>query len=58
MILLYVGGRYGGGLGAVIGAASGYVLDLLIGWLPLWTLIAFIVIAALILSAKIFLSSE
>ena len=58
MVLLYVGGRYGGGLGAVIGAASGYVMDLLIGWLPLWTLIAFIVIAALILSAKIFLSSE
>lgn len=55
---LYVGGRYGGGLGAVIGAATAYTFDLLIGWLPLWTLIAFLCICAVIMSAKIFLSSE
>ena len=55
---LYVGGRYGGGLGAVIGAAGAYVFDLLIGWLPLWTLIAFLCVSAVIMGAKIFLSTE
>lgn len=48
-----IGGKYGKGMGVVMGMSSGYVLSLAMGLVPVWTFIAMIIFICLILAVKI-----
>ena len=52
-VLGLIGGKYGKGMGVVMGMASGYVLSLSMGLVPLWTFIAMIIFICLILAIKL-----
>lgn len=49
-----IGGKYGKGLGVMLGIGGGYVLSLAMGLVPLWTFIAILVIFGIIFAGKIF----
>jgi hypothetical protein len=48
-----IGGKYGRGMGVVMGMSAGYVLSLAMGLVPRWTFVAMIIFICLILSVKI-----
>ena len=53
LIGAYAGGKYGGELGVMVGVSAAYVIDLMMGFIPLWTLIAFVVIAIFTFGIKV-----
>ena len=57
-VLAIIGGKYGKGIGVVMGMGAGYVISLAMNLIPLWTFIALLVIAGIIFSAKIWGSDK
>lgn len=57
-VLGIVGGKWGKGMGVVMGMSSGYVLSLAMGLVPVWTFIAMIIFICLILAVKIWATGD
>lgn len=53
-----IGGKYGKGMGVVMGMCSGYVLSLAMNLVPLWTFVAMIIFICLILAIKLWSSDK
>lgn len=54
----FIMSKYGKGLGAIVGAALGFVLSLAAGLIPVWIFFAFVIIAGLIFGLKLYGSDK
>lgn len=54
----FIMAKYGKGLGAIVGAALGFVLSLAAGLIPIWIFFAFVIIAGLIFGLKLYGSDK
>lgn len=57
-VLGITGGKYGKGMGVVMGMSAGYVLSLAMGLVPVWTFVAMIIFICLILAIKLWSSDK
>jgi hypothetical protein len=53
LVLLSLGAKYGGKIGAVIATSAGYIIGILMGLFPIWTLILFCAIMGVVFAAKL-----
>lgn len=53
LVLLSLGAKYGGKIGAVIATSAGYIISILMGLFPIWTLILFCAIMGVVFAAKL-----
>lgn len=58
IICLFFGSRYGKGLGAIIGAACGFVLSVAANLIDLWVFFALVIIAGLIFGLRLYTADK